>query len=114
MTKYYKTSTTKDGKCIRLYVETYPEAIDQDLEQGESGSLIRYATGGTVPPDEMGKHRALAFGSFMLHSRGPGLAPIGKISETESIPRGLESFWCGGSVDDETCAVVVYRQDAAA
>ena len=106
-------ATKRNGKPITLYVETYDAAIEHDLAQGEVGSLIRYATGGGVPGDEAERHCALALGAFMRRTREPALEPVGKIYETDSIPKGLESFWSGGSVKDQTCAVVVYEQPVA-
>jgi len=105
-------ATKRNGKPVTMYVETYDEAIEYDLAQGEVGSLIHYANGG-VPLVENRKHYVLALGAFMRRTRDPALEPVGKICETDFIPKGLESFWSGGSVKDQTCAVVVFEQPIA-
>ena len=111
MTKYWYAATTKDGKRVTLYVETYDAAIEHDLEQAPSGSLIYWAAFHEIPTDEEQRHRALARGAFMRHTKAPGFMPVEKIYETDSIPKGLEDFWAGGTVKEpQTCAVVVYEQ----
>ena len=111
MTKYWYAATTKHGKRVTLYVETYDSAIEHDLQQAPSGSLIYWAFSHDVPADEEQRHRALARGAFMRHTKAPGFTPVGKIYETDSIPKGLEGSWGGGTVKEpQTCAVVVYEQ----
>ena len=112
MTKYWYAGTTKDETRATLYAETYDAAIEHDLEQGLAGSLIRSVTASRdVPTDEEQRHRALALGAFRICTRAPGFTPVGKIYETNSIPRGLETVWIGGSLDEpQTCALIVYIQ----
>ena len=109
MTKYWYTATTKHGKPVTLYVETYDAAIEHDLEQGPARSLIHSVLLGDVPLGEEERHYALALGAFRLHVRAPGYTPVEKIYEAESIPKGLKGTWSGGALNDpQTCAVVVY------
>jgi hypothetical protein len=100
MTKYWCTATTKNGKPVTLYVETYDAAIEHDLEQGPASSLIHSVLHGDIPPDEAQRHYALALGAFRIHVRAPGFSALGKIYEAESIPAGLEGFWSGGTFKD--------------
>ena len=110
MTKYWYTATTKDGKPVALYVETYEAAIKHDLDQGQARSLIHSVWHGDIPADEHVRHHALALGAFKLHVRAPGFTPIGEIYEAESIPPGLGHSWTGGTLrEPQTCAVVVYE-----
>jgi len=110
MTKYWYTATTKDGKPVTLYVETYDAAIEHDLEQGVARSLIHSVWDGAAPSDETERHRCLARGAFMLHVMAPGFTPIGKIYEAESIPQRLKGTWSGGTLKDpQTCATVVFE-----
>ena len=108
MTKYWYTATTKDGKPVTLYVETYDAAIEHDLDQGPASSLIHLVWHGDVPAEEEERHYALALGAFSLHVRAPGFTHIGKVYEAESIPPGLGSSWSGGTLrEPQTCAAVV-------
>jgi hypothetical protein len=110
MTKYWYTATTKNGKRVTLYVETYDAAIEHDLERGPSSSLIDFVVHGDVPADDQQRHYALALGAFRLHVTAPGFTPVGKIYEAESIPSGLKGVWAGGTLKEpQTCAVVVYE-----
>jgi hypothetical protein len=110
MTKYWYTATTKDGKPVTLYVETYDDAIEHDLEQGPARSLIHSVWHGEPPTEESARHRALALGAFRLHVRAPGFTPIGEIYEAESIPLKLKGVWSGGTLrEPQTCAVVVFE-----
>jgi hypothetical protein len=112
MTKYWVIGTKKNGEPVNLYVETNDAAVEHDLEQAPSGSLIfGYAVGGFIPVNDVDKHLALAHGAFSLHVRAPEFTSAGKIYETDSIPKGLEGFWCGGTLKEpHTCAVVIYEQ----
>jgi hypothetical protein len=110
MTKYWYTATTKDGKPVTLYVETYDAAIEHDLEQGPASSLIHSVWHGDAPAEEDQRHHALALGAFRLHVRAPGFTPIGEIYEAESIPPRLGHSWSGGTLgESQTCATVVYE-----
>jgi hypothetical protein len=111
MTKYWYAASTKDEKPVTLYVETYAAAIEHDLEQGPTRSLIHSVWDGDAPGDEEQRHYLLALGAFRLHVRAPGFTPIGKVYEAESIPPSLGSCWSGGTLSEpHTCAVVVYEQ----
>jgi len=111
VTKYWYAATTKDGKPITLYVETYDAAIEHDLEQAPASSLIYWVFLHDVPTDDEQRHYALALGAFRRHTMAPGFTPVGKIYETDAIPKGLESSWVGGTIKEpETCAVIVYEQ----
>jgi hypothetical protein len=114
MTKYWTTTTTRDAQPVTLYVETSDSAVEHDLEQAPSGSLIHAVIVGAVPTDPIQQHYALAAGAFHIHCRAPGLTQHGKIAETDAIPKGLEGFWTGGSLTPpQTCAAVVYEQPNA-
>jgi hypothetical protein len=110
MTKYWYAATTKDGKPVTLYVETYDAAVEHDLEQGPTSSLIHLVSVGDIPVSEEERHYALALGAFNLHVRAPGFTPVGKVYEAESIPTNLEGVWSGGTLQEpQTCAVIVYE-----
>jgi hypothetical protein len=114
MIKYWCAATTKEGKPVKLYVETYDAAIDHDVEQAPSCSLIYWASGHSIPTDEEQRHHALALGAFRRHTMAEGYTPVGEIYETDSIPKGLEDSWVGGTVKEPAvCAVIVYEQPIA-
>ncbi len=114
MVKYWYAATTKDGKPVTLYVETYDAAIEHDIEQAPSSSLIYWASSHTIPADEERRHHALALGAFRRLTVAPGYTPVAKMYETDSIPKGLEDSWVGGNIKGPSvCAVVVYEQPSA-
>ena len=109
MTKYWVAATADSGRPITVLTETYDAAIEHDLEQAPVGFLIHCVTD-AMPATEQERHYALALGALTRHVAALLLAPITKIYETDSIPKGLESFWLGGFKQPETCTVIVFEQ----
>ena len=52
-------------------------------------------------------------GALTRHVAARQLAPITKIYETDSIPKGLEGFWLGGSKQPGTCTAIVFEKPVA-
>ena len=102
----------KDDVFI-LYVETNDHAVELDLDQPASASIIRFSglfNGRPKSLDE--KHHALAWGILRMWAEGHSPDKVGNMRETVGIPTGLRNWTIGGtsSGKDSVCAAKVWRR----
>jgi hypothetical protein len=105
MTKHWKTTGTRDGKPISLYVTTTDEVIAEDIASGQMDSftLMGRQHAGRQNPTKDSDHLDLAAGAFIgtAHNGGielrSGSSSGWSISEIEAIPDGLRAHHLGGS-----------------
>jgi hypothetical protein len=118
MTKHWKTTGTRDGKPISLYVTTTDEVIAEDIASGQvdSFTLMGRQHIERQNPTQDSDHFDLAAGSFIGAARTgielrSGSSSAWSISEVEAIPDGLRAHHLGGR--GRQFPITVFEQSVA-